>query len=609
MTNQNKPNLFFSKLESSLKENYQVNDESFIKTIKDKYLYQVSYLELSIENILNTLESKQISKENNVFKSIKDLELSLIESFNEEISKKTSEQTKKGTTKNKQENQVKSYSKHESLQLESSLINNNSTSLSVEKSIKTQNFSNKTYSFRKILNLYLGSPQNEVPTKLNTSNISLNLYSDLEIKEYSIGAKNNNEYLEGIRRYFNKVSENIKNEYKDIVFDSSSGNFIFMVSFKNTDFAYESLIFIDPNLNWHKYKVCFEECENVKSDSIFHEGQIIITHGKAQGNVFFPLSITLGMPLVQYNIIESSLVHIYKQHLPYMINILYGPFLKSDSIDITLFSRTLMNIANSDPHCLILGGPFISVENTLFQKGEISFLSNNLTNSSQVDEETRVSLCFFEYFSLILDKIEEVFLNKRTNIVIIPSVKDILNIYPIPQPKYDSKLVNIEKYELFKRKRLNFIGNPQIIKINEVIFGVTNYEMIDEILSNSVKSTKTSNIDQVLDSVLKQSSFLPVLPMKKENFQSNLLLEYREFEKLVIETIPDVYITPFKNIPLAKKSNSSIFINPLSAVYKSRNSEVLGSYINMYVYPNSKILGTSVVNRIRVDRVVIEEDS
>ena len=75
MTDTKKSDLFFSKLESSLKEKYEI-DNTFIKTFKDKYLYSVSYFELSIEDILNTLESKQISHENNTFKSLKDFQLS-----------------------------------------------------------------------------------------------------------------------------------------------------------------------------------------------------------------------------------------------------------------------------------------------------------------------------------------------------------------------------------------------------------------------------------------------------------------------------------------------------------------------------------------------------
>jgi len=599
---------FFSKLEQSLKEIYEI-DSNFIKKYKESYSYDITELGIKAEDILNELESKHILLDNNKFKSIKDLDANLKDIFKNEIIKKNNDPKRKAV-KNRNDYQTYSNSKLDSSLILSSSQVGNSSSLSLSKIINNQNFSNRNYSFTNIVNQYNGSLSNEVPTKLNTSNISINLYQELETKEYSIGAKNNNEYLEGIKRYYKKFSDAIKEEYKEILFDSSSGNYIFLVSFKNSDLSYESIIFIDPYSNWNKYKVCFDECENIKSDSLFHEGQIIITHGKIQGSVYHPLSITLGMPLVQYNILESSLVNIYKEHLPYMINILYGPFFKSDSIDITLFSRTLKNISENNPHCLIIGGPFLSIENSLFQKGEI-FLMTNTNNTyfatGKPDEQSKVSLSYIEYFHLLIEKIEEIFLNTRTHIVLIPSVKDIVNIYPIPQPKYNMTLLNMDKYELYKKRRMSLIGNPQIIKINEVIFGVTNYEMIDEILSNSIKSTRQSNIDQVLDSILKQTSFLPVLPIKKENDQSNILLEYREYSNLLIDTIPDVYITPFKNIPLAKKSNSSLFINPISAITKSKHGETLGSYINMYVYPNNKLVGTSIMNRIRVDRVIIEE--
>ena len=161
---------------------------------------------------------------------------------------------------------------------------------------------------------------------------------------------------------------------------------------------------------------------------------------------------------------------------------------------------------------------------------------------------------------------------------------------------------------MYKSKRLRFIGNPQLIQINEIILGISNYELIDEILSNSLKSSKTSNVDLILDSILKQRSFMPILPLKKEDDSTSINVDYRKMSNLFFSTVPDIFITPFKNIPLGKKSNNSLFVNPSSLITHSKTKgDILGSYLSMWIYPVNTLSGSNILNRIRVDKINIEE--
>ena len=198
------------------------------------------------------------------------------------------------------------------------------------------------------------------------------------------------------------------------------------------------------------------------------------------------------------------------------------------------------------------------------------------------------------------------------------------NFFPIPQPEYNLSFLNINDLEIVKQGRLNLVGNPELIQINEILIGITNYEMLAEILSNCVKENKNSMMDLIFDSYLKQRSFFPILPNLPKEFdfsteenvistnysEVNIPLEIKQLNKTHFEYIPDIIITPFKNVPFAKKSKDTVFINPLKVINCNYNSNTsnkeIGSYVSLYVFPPSKS-GTKVHERLLVDKVSISE--
>ena len=148
--------------------------------------------------------------------------------------------------------------------------------------------------------------------------------------------------------------------------------------------------------------------------------------------------------------------------------------------------------------------------------------------------------------------------------------------------------------------------------------------MLAEILSNCVKDNKISTMDLLFDSYLKQRNFVPLLPNLPKEFdfnndensvstnysEINIPLEAKNLNKTHFEYIPDIIITPFKNVPFAKKNKDTVFINPLKVINCNYNitntNKEIGSYVSMYVFPPSKN-GTKVHERLLVDRVTISE--
>src|SRR5690606_18724399 len=121
------------------------------------------------------------------------------------------------------------------------------------------------------------------------------------------------------------------------------------------------------------------------------------------------------------------------------------------------------------------------------------------------------SLTYNQLFELILQKLNDIFANKRTIIILCPSLSDVTHYYPLPQPAYNlNNIKSLNSLEIVKKRRLKLIGNPQIFQLNETILGVANFDVVKDISSNSIFNDKKPT-DSALEMILSQRSFYPVL--------------------------------------------------------------------------------------------------
>ena len=75
-----------------------------------------------------------------------------------------------------------------------------------------------------------------------------------------------------------------------------------------------------------------------------------------------------------------------------------GPFCENKDLNLNIFVKGLEKIKEDRPHLVILGGPFLSTENTTLEEGEIKRFKNDNN-----------SLNSFEIFDIIISKINEIF--------------------------------------------------------------------------------------------------------------------------------------------------------------------------------------------------------
>jgi hypothetical protein len=264
----------------------------------------------------------------------------------------------------------------------------------------------------------------------------------------------------------------------------------------------------------------------------------------------------------------------YKEASPYLIHILNGPIFNRKEINFDLFTQTLNSIAMENPHALILSGPFISLDNSAVVSGDIKENANNES-----------SMNYYDFFENIIRRINEVFASKKTIVLICPSLLDVTNFYPLPQPPFNiSQLKNINNFEIYKKKRLKFISNPQIFQLNEIFFGVANFDVLKDMISNSLIKDK-SPMDSSLEMLLKQRSFYPVLATSasEDNDNKTITVDYKQLDKLYMKEIPDIIITPSSLPNYVKKVHSTYFINP-GTLYKGNS---MGSFAKISVFQPS----------------------
>ena len=110
-----------------------------------------------------------------------------------------------------------------------------------------------------------------------------------------------------------------------------------------------------------------------------------------------------------------------------------GPFTVNNEVSYDGLKDLMAVVANDQPHALILAGPFVSQTNSEVTEGCLRYrdLSSGELKYMDYDELTK------NIFSFVEREIGKL----HTKLVIVPSASEITNVFPVPQPKLDEKLL------------------------------------------------------------------------------------------------------------------------------------------------------------------------
>lgn len=417
------------------------------------------------------------------------------------------------------------------------------------------------------------------PSSYNSHIISL---SPPKCDEYSLIPKDEWENSDDYRKYFMNVKQNLLKSL-DIKEDDpllDVNKFVLVVIFETSEYTpkLEDVYGVNPLAEYEKFSLKFENIDTNSEGYYFVSGAIMYFEGELKNNKeLYVKAYEKGFPLLTYTIQEQFVRAYFEESAPYLIFSMNGPYYAKDNLDLGIFLKTLSIINSYNPHLLIINGPLVYSENEKIKSG---FLGEDIENGST----------YIEFFTEMLQAINEIFKgNELTQILIVPSLTDELNYYPLPQPPYnfnENKL--IQNLDIIVKGRLQFSENPNLFQINEMIWGIANYDIIKDMTANCVKSKNKSIIDSALETVLHQKSLYPILQNTihhedAEKMEKIITTDISQLYKFSFDTFPDLIITTSGMVPFIKKINSTIFINS-GPMFKGKNPYSIAKIVS---YPPS----------------------
>lgn len=136
-------------------------------------------------------------------------------------------------------------------------------------------------------------------------------------------------------------------------------------------------------------------------------------------------------------------------------------------------------IKRERPQALIICGPFLPKNHKDIEDGDLK-IYNTVTQQDQYLDHEELFVHIMDY---IYDNLQEMV--SQMEILIVPSENDILNMFPIPQPPFETSIFDQTK---FKKNNLtpHLITNPGIFMLNDISFGIVTTDIIKDVCTNIV---------------------------------------------------------------------------------------------------------------------------
>ena len=556
-----------------LKNNYQIPD-LIINELSDDFSFKITYYEIDPQKIIDEIEALLFNKNEQIISS-EIINLALKNVIN-------NLEKEKGNSNNKFLNKNKfKYNK-------SSIINtnlNNNININLFNNNNFDSNINLTFTESTMFN----EGENVDKKQYNPNDIQINIDEKDKVPLYNLIPKDNYSNYNNYQKYFKLFADNIlksldKNS-DDVLLNISI--FIVVLIFDSTDEkpSLKELSCLNVLNNFEKIHLQFGNDDKNFDNYFFVSGQILYIEGNyiEDSKTIIVTKYKNGFSPEIYEINKDLIQPYFEKNLPYLIYCINGPFTSKENFDLSVFFSLLKTLAQENPHCLILNGPFIHSENEKIKNYEIN-------------ED------YIELFIDVINFIKDVFKDKKTQIILTPSLNDVINYYPLPQPSYD-KLYEINN----NNNQIKFISNPQIFQINEIIFSISNFDFIQNINNNCIRSSNKIPIDSACEMILNQRNFYPVLnntisEENENNLDKNIFYEFSQYNHLMYDIQPDILITNSNLINFSKKIYNTMFINP-GSLFKGK---AIGSFLRITTFPPTKTL--EILKRVKIDVIKVKKE-
>ncbi|CAM5154815.1 unnamed protein product [Natator depressus] len=290
------------------------------------------------------------------------------------------------------------------------------------------------------------------------------------------------------------------------------------------------------------------DLSELKEYSLF-PGQVVVMESiNSTGAKLVASKLYEGVPLPFYQSTEQA-----EDLELQMVLFACGPYTTSDSITYDPM-LDLIDIINKDkPDVCILFGPFLDAKHEQVENGQ-------LIGS------------FEDIFKHCLKMIIEGTRSAGSQLVFVPSLRDVHHDYIYPQPPFSC-------YELSKddKQRVHFVSDPCTLAINGVIFGLTSTDLLFHMSAEEISSSSgvSDRFTRILKHVLTQRSYYPLYPPSEE-----MNVDYENFYNYVpLPVTPDVLVAPSELRYFVKDVLGCVCVNP----GRLTKGQVGGTYSRLYI--------------------------
>lgn len=265
-----------------------------------------------------------------------------------------------------------------------------------------------------------------------------------------------------------------------------------------------------------------------------------------------------------------------------------GPYCLRDGLDYTPLEQVLAHAARSRPQVLILLGPFLAADNLKVSTGDVV-----LPGAAEP--------CSYEevYSKHILPRLEAGLLPLRrssppTEVIIVPSLDEVLCFHPLPQPPLDISLsLEARSFQKLRSLDVHMVPNPAHLEINGLRVSLCSADPLSSVLRELVLRPAERKMEEALRLLLYQRTLFPVLPRDPPQV-SEARADAFDFPD---QHVPDMCIFPSQMGLTGTFVDDTAFINP-GLLCRGVN----GTFAEMWIVPSgSKSDGHKFCDRVRVD--------
>ena len=256
----------------------------------------------------------------------------------------------------------------------------------------------------------------------------------------------------------------------------------------------------DSSSKTYRVKLNLDE---VKSYSVY-EGEVVVAEGFSDANSKFNVNRLHKpqiIPATQLYGFDYLKKYAQMQQMRAMqVMVACGPFTHKNNLLYEPLQELLKKVIVERPQVLILMGPFLDAAHKQLEEGILSFKDPNTKELEFYDYTDLFKLIF----KLIGDMLGSA--DCKTEIIVVPSAREIEMITPLPQQPFQKNLFP-------SNLNITLVGNPQVFRVNDISFGIVNADVVKDLCTATLtKQAEEPKIDLGLKSILQQRTFYPVYP-------------------------------------------------------------------------------------------------